>query len=311
MAIAVAPLIAAGITTVGNLLGNLLGGHSNASQQYAYQSKLAEQQFDYNKYFLQQQQNFNNPSAQMQMYRDAGVNPYASLGNNTSVSLPSSSQGSASSPGIDLSRLGSDTVSSYQAMQGLENEKMVQVAQAQQIINQAKVLEESRLKMIEDTKSQRLQNYILQTTSADHIQRVKAEVNLAWSKIAQHETQAALTELQALTQTIHNAYLPKQIEQSIAESASRIRLQYMQGQLTKAQASSALASAYESECRAQGFKIDNRLKNSLEYDYIDNFVMKNEKLKAEIERLSKQNNWTDLRNLLESVGSVVSPIKIR
>lgn len=304
MPIQAAPIIAAGVST----LGNLIGGSLSASQQYKYQSKLAEQQFGYNKALMQMQQDYNSPTNQMAMYRAAGINPYAALGHNTSVSLPSVGQGSASAP--NFGNLGTDAVNAYAQGNLMQSDKDLRVAQARQAVSQAQMFEQSKLKLAEDTKNQRIQNHILETTANDHIKLAKAEVSLAWAQVGQHETQASLNELLALAQKTSNNALPKQLQLSLAESASRIKLQYLQGQLSKAQASSALAAAYKSECESVGIKIDNRLKDALSSDYIDNFVLKNDKLRSEIQKLGNENKWFDLRNLLESVGSFISPIKL-
>lgn len=295
-------IIAAGVST----LGNLLGGSLSASQQYQYQQKLAEQQFGYNKELLKMQQDYNNPKNQMAMYRAAGINPYAALGHNTSVSLPSVGQGSAPAP--NYGNLGSDAVNAYAQGNLMQSDKDLRVAQAQQAVSQAQLTEQSKLKLAEDTKSQKIQNHILETSANDHIKLVKAEVALAWAQVGQHDAQAVLTELQALAQKTHNSYLPRQLETSLAESASRIRLQYLQGELTKAQASSALASAYLSQCEAIGVKADNRLKHALEFDYIDNFVNQNDLLREKIVQLQKENNWTELKQLLETTSTLSSSI---
>lgn len=299
-------LVSTGVST----LGNLLGLNTSASTSYKYQLALASQQFEYNKQLLQMQQNFNNPKTQLEYYKSAGINPYAALGNNTSVSLPSVGQGSVQVP--DLSHLGSDAVSAFQNSQSLANQsesirnlKDLQIAQAQQAVSQARMFEQSKLKLAEDTKNQSLQNSILETTASDHVNLIRAEVQLYWANIAKNETQAALTELQSLAQIKANTYLPKQIEMQLAESASRIQLQYLQGQLTKAQASSALSASYLSMCQATGVKIDNGLKAALQNEYVDNYVKQTEKLREEIIKLQKENSWSDLHNLLQSLSTGV------
>lgn len=297
-----APIISAGVST----LGNLLGGSLSASQQYKYQSKLAEQQFAYNKELMQMQQDYNNPKNQMAMYRAAGINPYAALGNNTSVSLPSVGQGSASAP--NFGNLGTEAVNAYAQGNLMQSDKDLRVAQAQQAVTQAQMFEQSKLKLVEDTQNQRIQNHILETSANDHIKLAKAEVALAWAQVGQHDAQAVLTELQALAQQTHNSYLPRQLEMSLAESASRIRLQYLQGELTKAQASSALAAAYLSQCEAVGVKADNRLKLALEFDYIENFVKQNDLLREKIIQLQKENNWTELKQILETISTLSSSV---
>lgn len=294
-----APIIAAGVST----LGNLLGGSLSASQQYEYQQKLAEQQFGYNKELLKMQQEYNNPKNQMAMYRSAGINPYAAIGQNTSVSLPSVGQGAAPAP--NYGNLGSDAVNAFAQGNLMQSDKDLRVAQAQQALAQAEMFQQSKLKLAEDTKSQRIQNYILDQTANDHIKMARAEVNLAWAQVGQHETQAALNELQALAQNTHNTFLPRQILQELAESASRIRLQYLQGQLSKSQAAAAIAAAYLSSCQAQGVKADNAVKNALQTEYIDNMIKQNEKLRAEIEKLGKENDWYGIQQLLQSISTGV------
>ncbi len=291
------PLIAAGVST----LGNLLGGSLSASQQYEYQQKLAEQQFGYNKELLKMQQEYNNPKNQMAMYRSAGINPYAAIGQNTSVSLPSVGQGSAPAP--NYGNLGSDAVNAFAQGNLMQSDKDLRVAQAQQALAQVEMFQQSKLKLAEDTKSQRIQNYILDQTANDHIKMARAEVNLAWAQVGQHETQAALNELQALAQTTHNTFLPRQILQELAESASRIRLQYLQGQLSKSQAAAAIAASYLSSCQAQGVKADNVVKNALQSEYINNMIKQNDKLRAEIEKLNKENDWYGLQQLLQSIST--------
>lgn len=293
-------IIAAGVST----LGNLLGGSLSASKQFNYQQQLAEQQFGYNKELLKMQQDFNNPKTQMDMYRSAGINPYAALGHNTSVSLPSVGQGSASAP--NFGNLGTDAVNAFVQGNLMNSDKDLRVAQAQQAVSQAQMFEQSNLKLAEDTKNQRIQNHILETTANDHIKLAKAEVNLAWAQVGQHETQAALNELQALAQNTHNTFLPRQILQELAESASRIRLQYLQGQLTKSQAAAAISAAYLSSCQSVGVKADNALKNSLKDEYINNMIKQNEKLRVEIEKLSKENDWYGLQQLLQSISTGVN-----
>lgn len=292
-------IISAGVST----LGNLIGGNLSASQQYKYQQKLAEQQFGYNKELLKMQQDFNNPIAQMEMYRAAGINPYAALGHNTSVSLPSVGQGSAPAP--NYGNLGSDAVNAYAQGNIMQSEKDLRVAQAQQALTQSEMFYQSKLKLAEETHSQRIQNYILDQTANDHIKMARAEVNLAWAQVGQHETQAALNELQALAQNTHNTFLPRQILQELAESASRIRLQYLQGQLSKSQASAAMAASYLSQCQAVGVKADNALKHSLQKEYIDNMVKQNEKIRAEIQKLTKENDWYGVQQLLQSISTGV------
>lgn len=293
-------LISSGVSS----LLNAFGSHLGAEKQYQYSQKLAAQQFDYNKQLMQMQMDYNNPANQMSMYRQAGVNPYAALGNSTSVS--GSSVGLPSAPSYDLSQLGSNAVNSFQQGYLMQSQKDLQIAQALQALSQADVFNQTKLKLAADTKNQNIQNEILSRSANDHVKLAQAEVALRWAQVGQHETQSALNELQALAQTTLNKALPKQIEMELSEAASRINVQYLQGQLSKAQCQAALASAFESSCRAQGIQIDNKLQQRLANEYYDNYVEQNDKLRKEIEMLSKQNDWYAIEKVLGSVATGVA-----
>ena len=92
-------ILGAGLSTIGNLVGNNIS--------FSQQKQLAADQFNYNKQLMQIQMDYNKPSNQISEYRKAGINPYAALGNNTSISGSSVGQGNASNMGM----LGSDEIS--------------------------------------------------------------------------------------------------------------------------------------------------------------------------------------------------------
>lgn len=302
-------LVSAGVSTI----GNLIGAGMSASQSYRYQQKLAEQQFGYNKQLLQMQMDYNNPKTQLGFYKAAGINPYAAIGNNTSVSLPSVSQGNVSQP--DLSQLGTNAVNSYAQGTLLGSQKDLQVAQAQQAVNQAQVYEQTKLKLASETKNQNIQNDILSRSANDHVKLARAEVALRWSQVGLNETQSALNELQATAQEVSNRALPIQLAQSIAEHAGNIKLQYLQGKLTVAQTKAALAAAFKSSQEALGVQLDNSITSRIADSYVDNYIKTNAKLQKEIELLTKQEKWYELEKLLgavaSGVGSAVGIGKIR
>lgn len=296
----VAPgLVSAGVSTI----GNLIGAGMSAGQSYRYQQKLAEQQFGYNKQLLQMQMDYNNPKTQLGFYKAAGINPYAAIGNNTSVSLPSVSQGNVSVP--DMSQLGSNAVNSYAQGTLLGSQKDLQIAQAQQAIQQAHVYEQTKLKLAAETKNQNIQNDILARSANDHVKLARAEVALRWAQVGQNETQSALNELQAISMEVSNRALPIQLSQSIAEQAGNIKLQYLQGRLTLAQTKAALAAAFKSSQEALGVQLDNSITSRIADSYVDNYIKTNSKLQKEIEILTKQEKWYELEKLLGAVASGV------
>lgn len=302
-------LVSSGVSTIGNLLGGSMSG----SQSFKYQQKLAAQQFDYNKQLLQMQQEYNNPKTQLEYYKQAGINPYAAIGNNTSVSLPSVSQGNVSVP--DMSQLGSTAVNAYNQGTLLSSQKDLQVAQAQQALQQAQLYEQTKLKVASETKSQDLQNDILSRTANDHVKLARAEVAMRWAQVGQSETQSALNELQAISMEVSNRALPIQLSQSIAEQAGNIKLLYYQGKLTIAQTRAALAAAFKSTQEGLGIKLDNAITSRIADTYVDTYIKSNSKLQKEIEILTKQERWYELEKLLgiisTGVGSAVGLGKLR
>ncbi len=292
-------LVSAGVSTIGNLIG--AGITSNSS--FKNQQKLAAQQFEYNKQLMQIQQDYNNPKSQLGFYKQAGINPYAVLGHNTSVSLPSVGQGNVQTP--DLSQMGTSAVNAYQQGTLLSSQKDLQIAQAQQAINQAQVYEQTKLKLAAETKNQYIQNDILSRSANDHVKLARAEVAMRWAQVGQQETQAALNELQAISMEVSNRALPIQLSQSIAEQAGNIKLQYYQGKLTIAQARAALAAAFKSTQEGLGIKLDNAITSRIADTYVDTYIKSNSKLQKEIEILTKQEKWYELEKLLGSIASGV------
>lgn len=66
------PLIAAGVSAIGNIIGN--------AQQKKQNMQLAKFQADANERYLAQQNAYNTPQAQMARYREAGLNPHLIYG---------------------------------------------------------------------------------------------------------------------------------------------------------------------------------------------------------------------------------------
>lgn len=64
----VIPLIAAGISAIGGIIGN--------AQQKRANQKLADQQAANNERYLKMQLDYNSPASQMARFREAGLNPY-------------------------------------------------------------------------------------------------------------------------------------------------------------------------------------------------------------------------------------------
>ena len=245
-------LLAGGISTVGNLAG--------ANKSFKMQQQLAAQQFDYNKQLMKMQQDYNNPANQMSMYRSAGINPYAALGNNTSISASSVGQGSAP----NMSNIGTEAVNSVNgAMQQLlaadmqPTNKQVALANAQQALTQSNLNNTNSAKAAAETDNQLLKNDILKYQSDDLKQQEQLKNDLYREQIANTSANTMLTELQAVNQNILNRNQQKMIDQQFAVDAARIELMRKEGKLNDAKAIAAYQQALKTAAERNGIEINN------------------------------------------------------
>lgn len=294
-----AGILSGGISTIGNLLG--------AGKQFDYQKQLAAQQFEYNKQLMQMQMDYNSPSNQMSMYRSAGINPYAALGNNTSVGSSSVGQGSAP----NMSNIGSQAVDAFNSAYTVDSYRQQMLANARSALSQSKALDADALKKLSEVKGIDLQNDILKTQAQDFKNKINLENKLVMSQIAANDTQATLNELLGVRQIAENANYRTMVTQQLAESASRIKLMAQQGELTKAQAVECLAGAMLSNAQTVGVNISNRMANSLALDYIEKFGLDIKEQKERIEHIGKENQWYEFNHsigsLLNGMGLFISP----
>lgn len=255
---ALSGLLSGGISTIGNLVGNAIS--------FKQQKELAADQFNYNKQLMQMQQDFNNPKNQIAMYRSAGINPYAALGNNTSISGSTVGQGSAPS----LGNLGSDVSQAFQSGFMLPSDRQLTLANSQAALTQSEknLSDASRsaadaANLREDTKSKQISNDILQYQSDALKKQEQLKNDLISEQIAATSTNTMLTELQAFGQHILNENQQKMLDQQLAESAARIELMRKEGKLNEAQAAAAYHQALKSAAERNGIQINNDiLKNS-------------------------------------------------
>lgn len=245
-------LLSGGLSTLGNLLG--------ANQSFKMQQKLAAQQFDYNKQLMKMQQDYNNPANQISMYRSAGINPYAILGNNTSVSSSSVGQGSAP----NLSNIGTDAINSVNgAMQSILNtdmqptNKQVALATAQQALTQSNLNNTNAAKVAAETDNQKYQNDILQYQSDDLKKQEQLRNDLYREQIANTSANTMMAELQATNQHVLNSNQQKIIDQQLAVDGARIELMRKEGKLNTAQASAAYEQALKAAAERNGVQINN------------------------------------------------------
>ena len=245
-------LLSGGLSTLVNIAG--------ANKSYEMQQHLAAQQFNYNKQLLQMQMDYNNPSNQMLMYRKAGINPYAALGNYTSVGTSSVGQGSAP----NLSNIGTDAVNSVNgAMQQLlsadmqPTNKQLALANAQQALTQSNLNNTNSAKAASETDNQLLKNDVLKYQSDDLKQQEQLKNDLYREQIANTSANTMMTELQAVNQNVLNRNQQKMIDQQLSVDSARIELMRKEGKLNDAQAVSAYQQALKSAAERNGVEINN------------------------------------------------------
>lgn len=292
-------LLGAGVSTLGNLVGNGIS--------FNQQKQLAADQFNYNKQLMQMQMDFNKPSNQMLEYRKAGINPYATLGNNTSISSSSVGQGSAPNLGM----LGSDMMQSFNKMYQADVQREQTKANTLAALSQSKQLDADAAKKVSETKNQDMQNDILKYSSKDLKEKQALENNLIRSEIAETESKAVLNELLATKQIAENENYQKLVEQDLAESVARIKLMEKEGRLTEAQAADAIAGAILKKAQAVGVNINNKTANALALDYLEQFGLNMQEQKEDIKHKQKDNDWYEwnhsIGSALNGLGLFISP----
>ncbi len=285
-------ILGAGLSTIGNLVGNNIS--------FSQQKQLAADQFNYNKQLMQMQMDFNKPSNQMLEYRKAGINPYAVLGNNTSVS--SSSVGQGSSPNLGM--LGSDMMQAFNQAYQADAQKQALEANAISALTQGKNNEADTIKKLSEKKNQDIKNDILSYQANDFKQKSALENNLIRSQIAETESKAVMNELLATKQVAENTNYQRLVEQDLAESVARIKLMEQEGRLTQAQAVDALAGALLKKAQAVGVDISNKTANSLALDYIESFVADKDNKKKIGKLLDKADSWYDVNAIFGNTGNI-------
>lgn len=307
----VSGLISAGV----NLLGNTVG----ANQQYNYQRKLAEQQYGYNKNLQdiaykqtlamkQMDYDYNSMPSQIARAREAGINPYAAIGASADVaggSGSSSSVGQGSAPA--MSDIGTNAVRAYNENYLLDAQGTKLRADAFASEQQAEFARASSLKVAAETKSQRIQNEILEGNKLALKERADIENKNLWSEIGRNETQSALSELQAIEQNNRNVTFNEQFRNQMAlQTAQTIGL-YLRGELDRATAKAALESAAKSAAETSNIKFDLSIKKALEHTLIDKALTDADTAREELLQLRQRGDYIGINQLLHVLTFGLAP----
>ncbi len=284
-----AGLVSAGISTAGNLLGGLL---SNGIS-YSEQRKLAEQQFQYQKELNQMAMDYNNPKNQMSLWREAGINPYAVVGNTTSINGGSVGQGSVSAP--NLSNLGTSAVEAFNNGFTIQSEKQKLFADTQAALAGSELAKVQAQKGLEETARIKMDNEIRQYMADDIKLSQKLQNQLTLEQIANQSANTMMLQLQAVGQDILNKNQQKMIDSQLSEQGARIELARKQGYLSDEQAKAAYQSALESAARRNGIIINNdileRSANKIVNGHYADALFKH--YDAQLKRMDVENYGTD------------------
>ncbi len=284
-----AGLISAGVSTAGNLLGGLLSNGISYSQQ----RKLAEQQFQYQKELNQMAMDYNNPKNQMSLWREAGINPNAVVGNTTSISGGSVGQGSVASP--NLGNLGSSAVEAFNNGFTIQSEKQKIVADTQAALAGSALAKVQAQKGLEETARIKMDNEIRQYMADDIKLSQKLQNQLTLEQIANQSANTMMLQLQSVGQDILNKNQQKMIDSQLSEQGARIELARKQGYLTDEQAKAAYQSALEAAARRNGININNdileRSANKIVNGHFADALYKH--YDAQLKRMDVENYGTD------------------
>lgn len=237
---------------------------------------------------------YNDPSAQRERLEQAGLNPYMFLDGGSAGSATFSGGSSASAPSpmgvstptaspVSVSPVMSDTSGVRQTIQDtienvlayrdLENRTQLSAAQAEQLqienkYKAAELISDIYNKM-EDTRSKSLHNFY-----QDIINRYAEDTQMTdlankRQSLANLGMQYQLMETQKALNDVTLQYLPEQLKAGIAESYSRISLNYAQGQLTYKQLEHECEKIIETQARAFGIKIDNATKSKMQSSLVE------------------------------------------
>lgn len=287
-------LISAGVSTLGNIFGN--------SISYGQAQRLQSRQFDFNKQLLQMQQDYNSPVNQMSLYRQAGINPYAALGHNTSIS-----SGSVGSPSFSPFNLGSQAVGDYIAgsMQPAEKEKVL--VDIQKVINEGNKIDADTLSVIKDIENKELKNDILFHQSDALKEREDIQNLILMTQRANLESQTTYNMLLSVGQNTLNQNQQKIIDAQLANDIAQNMVLVAQEKLTLAQAKSAMEAAYYTAAQRQGQHLNNLIISRS----VDSLVKSNE-WKAQLDKLnadyrSKEVNYYEAETIADWLKGAKKP----
>lgn len=302
------PLTLAGATLgagiiggVGSALGGALGLGAQSSANKTnlklaqmnndFNERMLNKQMQYNTDMWNKQNEYNLPSAQMQRFRDAGLNPYlmmngssANLGSASSVNsagLASSSGNPSVSPlnyGDAFGGAINSFMSTMSAMADLDNKRAQ--TEGLRIENKYKVMNAVAdiANKWANTKNLALRNDyqgILNSFAPQlnqlEVDNRSASVQLVKSQNALAISQAALNEQLTNKEIINNKYLDRRNLEELNLMVSQRLLNRSSAKLNYANVSLVAANTVESYLRAHGIKVDNDTKEAIQGSIVSSY----------------------------------------
>lgn len=303
------PLIGSSIVSGGaSLLGGLFGSSSSKKaakmqlqavrETNALNKELAFQQNEWNLQQWNRQNNYNTPLAQMQRYRDAGINPYFAAGNitggnaeGTLSSADLANQQPVTSPlqgqsgqifGNALSQAGqfgttaffdnqikAEQAKNLQLKNAFDAQSLVERVNSLRYDNQSKkmaneVYNGSMQSLMNITKNQERQSYI--KTAVDSLQQVGTSYDVAMKQFQQKYLQPQQYDIGKMT--------INEMVASIAKMKSEENWNKKQTALAASYAAAALLSSHASmlNARANDYGTRNHAWNETQSTYRDNYT---------------------------------------
>ena len=276
-------LIGAGVSLLGGLMGRQNNSDTNkanlsiARENNALQRQMFYDQLAFNERMWQKNNDYNTPSAQMQRYLSAGLNPYMMFGQN-------GGSGVSASPasGVQPPQLNTPTMQSY--------DPSASFSSAGNFLSDAQIKRAQVENIREDTKQKAVDNLSRNAENLSRIEKLVSETHSNYARAAlssvEHELKLATfdsvvyqaelqnrsieeqnqltyqtrlgVELDNIFKDMHNRYYPSQISAELARVWSQVKLNQAQTAVSFAQQKKLAADTVESVLRANKMEIENK-----------------------------------------------------
>lgn len=288
---------AAVISGASSLFGNLFGGYSQkkqnefqaaeAAKQRAWQQEMMKVQNQWNSAQWEKEAGYNSAAAQVERFKDAGINPALAMTSGADAGQASSQQSAApaSAPNMPNTAAFTPDMSGFETAAGLIYNMSKQRAEVNLMDKQAENVGlnskqaqadfdffmdsyTDRLKGLKlSNKNQRLANENLELGNLFQRRTMEDRIAQESEKRIYMNAQNTMMSLNIKEKEILNKYLDQQQQAELAlkiqkhvDMVERLR---MDRKLNDAQVKKLLQDVAESEARTSGIKLDNEQKQAI------------------------------------------------